>query len=1619
MSGFEQLLFNFKNISQSKAQQGALFELLMKKYFLTCPLYAETFETVWTWSEFPYNRDKHDTGIDLVAKKKGYDEYCAIQCKFYDENYPVSKADVDTFLSASGKSFFIDGKPMRYSERIIVSTTDKWSSTAEDTIEGQLPPVTRIRLKDLKDSGIDWDSFSLNNISGMKRDGRKQERPHQTKAIEAVLNGFQSADRGKLIMACGTGKTFTSLKIAEAITNGTGNVLFLVPSISLLNQTLLEWSAQCKYDYSVFAICSDPEASASSDEGGRVSDTIIPATTNVERLVAYYTFGWSETGMKLFFSTYQSIDVISKFQKRTGLVFDLIICDEAHRTTGVTLAGEDESDFVKIHNNDFIQGKKRLYMTATPRIYGDESKAKANEKSALLCSMDDEEIYGAEFYRLGFSESVALGLLSDYKVIVLAVDENYVSRTLQNLITSHDSELILEDAVKIMGCLNGLSKRTVFEGEEDYFANDSAPMKRAVAFNSSIAASKKFVSLFKEIQDELKLYGYDESVVSVELDHVDGTNNALFRKDRIDWLKEDTPDGHCRVLSNARCLSEGIDVPALDAVMFLNPRNSIVDIIQSVGRVMRKTEGKKYGYIILPIGIPAGMEPEEALADNQRYKVVWDVLQALRAHDDRFNNTINKIDLNRKQPDNIQVIGVTGTGDDDPHGQQKGHEQSYTQLSLNLDDLQKWKNSIYAKIVKKCGSRRYWETWAKDIADIANHHIEEIKLLILKPEIAPKFADFLAALQSNLNSSIEQQDAIEMLAEHMITKPVFDALFEDYEFIKSNPVSIIMQDMLSILDEKALDKEQETLDKFYLSVQERAKGIDNAEGKQKIVIELYEQFFKNALPKQVAKLGIVYTPIEVVDFILQSVEVVLKEKFGRSINDNEVHVLDPFTGTGTFIVRLLRSGLISPEKLLYKYTNELHANEIVLLAYYIAAVNIEETFHDLMQAQEYTPFEGIVLTDTFALSESAYDKDGNTVSPSHMMFSTNTARATKQLETPITVIIGNPPYSVGQKSGNDNNQNVSYKHLDKSLADTYVAKSKATLTRNVYDTYIKAFRWATDRLGDNGVIGFVSNGAYLDSVALDGFRQCLLEDFNSVFCFNLRGNQRTSGELSRKEGGKIFGSGSRTPVSITILVKKKGIRKDGYVRYYDIGDYLTREQKLSIIADFGSIKNIPWKILTPNENHDWINKRNPAFMNFIALGDKKKREKDSIFLDNYSSGISTNRDVWVYSFSADEAMKHAVSMIQFYNTERIRCHADFDAKTSEGMLTADPKVRETYLLNIRSNDTTRISWSRGLFKLFCRNEKIVANETVRIVAYRPYCKKLLAYNKNIIEMPSRWDNIFPDLEHENFVICVSGAPLKKEFSVLITDCIQDLNFMEHSLCMPLYIYERADRKSADSQQFNIYDYLEDVPNKQETILYKRRSAISDTSLKKFREMYGNKVEKEDIFYYLYAVLQCRKYIELYGDNLSKEMPRIPMLDKFLEYVRIGKELAKLHLDYEQEIDPASIGLQIQIDKSDYTVEKMQFKKEGKTVQKDTIYFNRYITVSNIPARAYEYVVNGKSAIEWVMERYAVTVDKASGIMDDPNLYGDEKYIFNLLISVIALSVKTQDLIDSLPEYKEI
>ncbi len=1625
ISGFDtminQIRDQIKEQGISTSGKGNIFERLVKQYLIVCPPYSEMYEEVWLWADFPYNNNVHDTGIDIVAKKKNCDEYVAVQCKFYEEDKPISMSDINKFLATSEKHFYVDGKKCNYTERIFVSTTDKWAKNAEDAIKNLDTPVSKIGLQDLRNSVIDWDQFSLDYIQSMKPAEKKNERDHQKTAREKVIAGFKTADRGKLIMACGTGKTFTSLKIAEEQTNGNGSVLFLVPSISLLNQTLQEWCAQCSYDYSVFAICSDPKASRKTDDPLlAVIDATIPASTNSTRLVESYEKCKDEPGMKLFFSTYQSIDVISRFQDETDLVFDLIICDEAHRTTGFSLTDNkskgEESDFVKVHDNNFIRGKKRLYMTATPRIYTQASQELAERRSVILCSMDKEEYYGKEFYKLSFADAVGKNLLSDYRVVVLAVDEEYASSSLQEILTDENNELKLDDSVKILGCLNGLSKRTMYDSEKDYFTDDPEPMKCAVAFAGTRKVSEAFVENTRMIQDALKKKGNDEGLVNVELDHVDGTMNVADRSKRLDWLKDDIPDGTCRVLSNPRCLSEGIDVPALDAVIFLNANKSKVDIIQAVGRVMRKAEGKKYGYVILPVGIPAGKTPSEVLTDNKKYGIIWEVLQALLSHDEDLNKKINQIELNEKNIDKIQLIGVGGTTDDGGHiGEDDGNEgdeqtlpSSNEGLQMSWKDLDEWKDAIYAKIVDKCGKRQYWKDWADDVADIAKRHMASINKMIDSGEITPRFNNFLSALRANLNPTITRQDAVEMLAEHMVTLPVFQALFEGYDFIEKNPVSKIMQDMINSFDDKFVGEERETLDSLSLKVFRTATGLDNSKAKQDLIKDLYKTFFQTALPDTSNRLGIVYTPTEVVDFIIQSVEVVLGDYFDSSINDKGVHILDPFTGTGTFIVQLLRSGLIKPENLQYKYQNELHANEIVLLAYYIAAINIEETYHDITKAEEYTPFDGIVLTDTFELSENP-GKEYN--GPGQMtMFKANSGRASKEMQTPITVIIGNPPYSVGQKSSNDNNQNIKYEHLDAAVANTYVAKSNAQ--KNKYDTYIKSFRWATDRLGNNGVICFVTNGSFIDSTSYDGMRQCLIEEFNSIYVFNLRGDASTKGERRRKEKGNVFGEGTKTPIAITLLIKKENTQRDGYVHYYDIGDYLTREQKLDIIKDFNDINGIKWKKIKPNSLNDWINQRqNTQYLNFTILGDKNENQNETYFNGDYALGYQSGGcDSWFYNFSSDEVVNNTNEMIAFCNDEVVRCNTELQAMQQEGSVGSGKKERVETLNKIRTDNETKIHWSDKFANALYAGKKIEVVPEYRKIAYRPFCKKYCAFDKKIIHRMKNWDNIFPTVDTQNLVICINGTGSKDKFAALITDCIQDFQHLFNCQSFPMYFYDLPKENKKSQLSFNNTNNENSIPQKRHT--------ISDLQLEKFRQQYGENVSKEDIFYYIYAVLQNNEYIERYSSYLSKGMPCVPMLKGFKKYVKIGRELANLHLHYEDKVDPASVpGLHVDIKKENYYVKKMHFTDKDK---KDTLIFNDYITISGIPKETFRYKLNGRSPLDGVIEYYDATKKTKSGKTDDPNTYSkDEKYILNLVISVIHLSLETQKLVDSMPPYEEI
>ena len=1187
------ILRELRSVSYDERDKGDRFERLMQAYLTVEPQYAQLYDAVWMWSDYPQRGTRRDTGIDLVARSRDTGELTAIQCKFFDPSTTVTKPMLDSFLAASSKN--LDGKP-EFSARLVISTSDNWGSNAEDAVENQNPPVQRLRVQDLDDSSIDWGQFSLNTPGELTKKAAKQPFPHQELAISKVVTGFETADRGKLIMACGTGKTFTSLKLVEEVVPRGGTVLFLVPSISLLSQTLKEWTIESAIPLRSFAVCSDVSVGKrKSDEDIPVTDLAYPATTNTTKLVQKFAeIPDGFDGITVVFSTYQSIDVVAQAQGKGLPEFDLIVCDEAHRTTGVTLAGEEESAFVKVHNQDYIKGKRRLYMTATPRIYADASRSKAEEAGAVLTDMDSPEFYGEEFHRLGFGEAVSMGRLTDYKVLVLAVDESYISTRFQRLLADENNELTLDDAAKIVGCWNGLSKRSLTPEE---FALDPEPMKRAVAFARNINESKKIANLFERVVEaEIEAIDResDESagdLLDVEVHHVDGTYNVLDRNKELDWLKQDPGAGNARILTNAKVLSEGVDVPALDAVMFLNPRDSVVDVVQSVGRVMRKLEGKKYGYVILPIGVPADMDPATALNDNKKYKVVWQVLQALRAHDERFDAMVNKIDLTKSTEGKLSVIGVGGGGKDGDK-----NETGNTAVTLDFPALDQWRDAILAKIVQKVGEKRYWENWAKDVAGIASDHMTRIKGLVEGSDatLHDEFARFLKGLQDNLNPFITERDAIEMLSQHLITKPVFDALFEGYAFSDHNPVSQVMQHMIDALEEQHLEKETEKLDKFYESVRTRASGITDAAAKQQIVKELYEKFFQTAFSGTSDRLGIVYTPNEIVDFIIHSVDDALKAEFGASLSDHGVHVLDPFTGTGTFIVRLLQSGLIKPEDLAYKYRYELHANELVLLAYYVAAINIEETYHDIAGG-DYVPFEGIVLTDTFQMNEADDELD------KHGVFPENNERAEAQKALDIRVVIGNPPYSAGQASANDGNANVAYPTLDAAIERTYAARSAQASKRTLYDSYIRAIRWATDRIGDRGIVAFVSNGGFIDSNSADGIRKMFAEEFSRIYVFNLRGNQRTAGEISRKEGGKVFGSGSRATVAIYLLIKNPDETSQGRIFYKDIGDYLSREEKLEVVRNAGSHLGLDWTLISPNTEGDWLNKRNSAFEAFSLL----------------------------------------------------------------------------------------------------------------------------------------------------------------------------------------------------------------------------------------------------------------------------------------------------------------------------------------------------------------------------------------------------------------------------------
>lgn len=1259
---------------------------------------------------------------------------------------------------------------------------------------------------------------------------------------------------------------------------------------------------------------------------------------------------------------------------------------------------DDKNAFTLCHSDENIKATKRLYMTATPKVYSESSKAKAKEKDNVIYSMDNAQTFGEEIYTLNFERAIALDLLTDYKVIILAVRSenlsgvtNSVNKKTSQLEakgTKLDKKLINNEFVcKIVGTHKGLAKQDVIalddENQEDNDLKNKADTfvsQRAISFCKSIQTSKNIKDSFKTIMEcydeELKKKSFKNLQISI--DHVDGTMNCKERLDKLENLNAFEPNT-CKVLSNARCLSEGVDVPALDSVIFFDGRSAMVDIIQAVGRVMRKAKNKKRGYIILPIALrESEIKNLDEAVKNTNFKNIWKVLKALRSHDPSL---VDEATFKEK----IKIFGSDDAKNPDDEGElekdKTEHQNDPKEAQKTLFDaifLKDLANAVYNVMPTKLGDRNYWENFAKKTGNIARTLNERLKDIFGKnPEI---FDNFLTSLRGNIHQSIKEEEALDMIISHIITKPIFDAIFGDNI---QNPIAKALDKMVLKLSDLGLEGETKDLKNLYESVKTEAARAKSQKSQQELIKNLYNTFFKEAFRKQSEKLGIVYTPIEVVDFILRATNGILKKHFNTDFNDQNITIFDPFTGTGSFIARLLskENDLISDEALKEKFLNHLFAFDIVLLSYYIALINITQAAQN--RDSSLKNFKNIALTDSLDYLEEKSDKG---VFPLFEDLKENQEIKTTLANKKIQVIIGNPPYSSGAKSENDNNQNLTHPKLEKWVYETYGKNSTAKVGKTTRDALIQSIRMASDLLKDKGVLGFVVNGSFIDSKSADGFRKRVAKEFSRLYVLNLRGNARTSGEERKKQGDGIFDSGSRATVAIIFFVKDASVQNSA-IHYYEVGDYLTREAKLNLLAGFENLDSVPFKEITPNDKGDWINQRNDDFEKLIPLKrDKKLKIFDTIF-DLNSNGVISGRDSWVYNFSPNTLKQSVQNCIDTYNADLKRFNERF--REAFKQRTKGVKKADRYKhLNDReiTTDKTKIAWTDGLKNKLIRNENLPESgmERIRLALYRPFNKQWLYWDKDLIHRQGRFSKIFPDKSVRNVVIN-TGVGNGKDFSALVSDFISDLGLISRNQAYPLYYYD-------------------DLGN--------RYNAISGYALNLFRRHYkDNAIVEEEIFYYIYAIFHHKGYLEKYKNSLAKEAPRIALSEDFKELSVLGKELAELHLNYESGEMHTSVKHNLLENagmEGYYDVVKMT--KKG-----DRIKYNHHITITQIPKKAFDYVVNGKSAIDWVIERYSITTDKDSLIENNPNDYAGGKYIFELLCRVITLSVKSVDLIEKISE----
>lgn len=1874
---FQAVLAQLKANSTSTKEQGLNFEQLVGQILSSAQPWCERYAKVESYAQWAQSHPNltdttRDLGIDLVATNKvaptyssGNEPadlstlcpdapwgYTAIQCKFFGHHNAIPKGELDSFIAESNRPYFTG--------RCLVHT-GTLGSNAMLALKHCVPEVQVISSHELAQANINWDHLLEQHQVELTY---RQLRPYQREALTSVISGFKEHDRGQLIMACGTGKTFTALKIAETQLKPQGMVLYLAPSLSLVSQSLTEWKRQSERPIKAFAVCSDTKIGQTKQERNEElnvslmapSELAYPVTTDAQKLAqAIAELGDNaaaeatetskatenaEAGMIAVFSTYQSLDVIYQAQHTYGLAdFDLIICDEAHRTAGAYLSAErnlavdaaqalglepkvstkgasetdasevaaseagvravkahalqieagggkraaarrtralygNESTFTRIHNNDYIHGDKRLYMSATPKIYTGVAKEQEAKNEAVLYSMDNPAVFGPVFYTLNFDRAVKYGCLVDFKVCILIGDKSFFPTDW------HVEQFSQNSMAKMVGVWKAINHYGLTER--------GAPMKHLLVFNQIISSehdlrkvgSKQFTAHLQESVESYANHVFalqrlepDNERVQAEAAymlehklrcdcrHIDGSMDAVAKSETLEWFTSEPDEGVCHVLSNVRCCSEGIDLPTLDGIVLMNPRKSQLELVQMVGRVMRPAPGKRCGYIIIPIVTNDLSHPESAFTKNKEFDTVWQVLGALK--------TLNQ--------DNVLVDGVTGKLDSrieviclqreaisahcpalpyvevgaeigartssssevavpqegasleaaaqeavatvepeppncpelPPGSEQAAGSEQATGSELALDrEAELWRQhcaqaqerqqinifeqaclmemGVASHIIKQVGNRKEWEDWAAVVAQKCHEQEVALTALIAEPRNHEVFQQFAVAFNASIKQHLSDEAVIEFLSQFLVLKPILNELLPGCDFTQHNPIGNACTNVLNLLDPEGKVSASDQLKEFYLSVEFRLANVTTPKERQKVMLELFERFFKLAFPKLQSKLGIVYTPIEIVDYINHSIQVILEREFGSSLAQPNVHILDPFTGTGTFIARMMQCPeLIASDALPIKYLHDLHAFEIVPLAYFIASSNIQSTYQELSHQDPALLGANpvVVLTDTFET-----DAIGTPVVQTHQAallqdavssLDANGALRSHVNTLPLQVIVGNPPYSVGQASQNDDNQNERYPELEQRISETYAASIvEDKMKRALYDSYIKAYRWASDHIGPQGVIGFVTNGAWIDNQVTEGMRRCFEQEFSSIYVINLKGNRRCTGDYGQRQGANIFGDGSRATVAITLLVKNPKWQGPARILYGAVPDYLNTQAKLDQLHQWGSIANTPLTEVTADKYGDWVNQRCEEFGAFMPMdADLAVDERRSILAGqtvlrgrkaassqagvpaqaivpaesgasveagasaeagapaetaseragalrgiflNSSCGVLTCRDYWSYNASRAQLEQNFTRCITTVN-EQVDAKAEAERQGQRFE---------------RCNDPTKIKWDLDKKKALKTGKHYPPMDPrfIRTTLYRPFTKTNLYYDPQWLERTYRMDALFPEVGCDNLVIAVTDKTNKFRFSCLMSDELCDYASIRiASHCFPRYLYlTKAEAQSlglTTPQAPGLMGLIEPEPEWAQR--YVRIDAIVPEVVDYFRKPYGKKgreISADEVFYYCYGILNSSDYRSMYRHNLSKERPHIPRVaqfEDFMAFVEAGRKLGQLHVGYEQ-VKPYSgctmcYAQGVTAENMDYRIEKLSYGrikgKQGLAAEDKTIVrYNRFLTIKDIPLAAQEYIVGEQSPLDWVIDRYKVTVDSTSRIPNDINLLKPDnpRYILELIGRAITVGLESSAIIKEMP-----